>query len=237
MRLELEFKVEERILPKDYRREILSFFKMSLEKYDSEIFKFFYDNAEQKDFTFATYLPIDYFESNKILLKEDRFKVFFSVENLIEGVHFYNAFVLMKNKPFIYGKEKKFTLTGIRKVQDKKINREMIIVKAKSPILIRERLEEKNKDWYYLITEEKGRSILKKNILFNLKDKFSEESLKNLEIIPIDVKKSIVDFYGAKIQGSSGTFVLRGEKKLLQHFYDSGLGSKKSSGFGYLEIV
>jgi CRISPR-associated endoribonuclease Cas6 len=237
VRFELDFKTEENYFVKDYRRQILSFIKQSLERYAPVVLEYFYKNPKQKEYTFSIYLPIEKIEDDKIYLKENRFKMYFSIKNPIYALHFYNAFLKMKGQLFSSAKNPGFILTSLRKSEEKKILKEGAVFKTKSPIIIREHNREENKDWYHLLSDPQGVEVLKRNLKVNLEGKFSEKILNELEIIPIEIKKNVADFYGIKMQGSSGIFALKGDMELLNHFYMSGFGSKTSSGFGYLTLI
>lgn len=236
MRLEIECNLEESIVSTSYNRKILSFFKKSLELYDKELEKKYYEESCEKDMSFSCFFPIEKIEKDRIYLKEKKFKIFMTFNSIIDGIHFYNSFMNAKNKneSFLFY-ENKFNIVNILKLNEKKILGEIAIFQILSPIVIREKIDRGN-DWYHTL-DEKGIKILKKNILKSLENKFSKEDLSNLEIIPIDIKKVIVNFYNIKFPTTKGIFAIKGKKEILEYFYKSGFGSKKSSGFGMLELV
>lgn len=236
MRLKIECGLEENTISTSYNRKILSFFKKSLELYDREVEKEYYGEPCKKDMSFSCFFPLEKIDGDKIYLKEKNFKIFITFNSIIDGVHFYNSFVNAKNKKIQFNfYENKFTISNIIKLNEKKINNNIAIFQTLSPIIIKEKIT-KEKEWFHIL-DEKGIEILKKNLNYSLKDKFSLEILDQIEIIPVDIKKIIVNFYNIKFPTTKGIFILKGNKEVLNYFYKSGIGSKKSSGFGMLELI
>lgn len=237
MRFKINCEFEESIIPKDYRRLILSFFKKSLESYDIERYKFFYAEPKEKDMSFGCYLKIEKFIKDKVILKDKDFSITISIENPIEAIDFYNAFISSKGKKFSFGKENNFKVLNLFQIRETEIKKNIAVFKTLSPVLIAEHKKEKNKDWYYVLGEEKSLDVLKKNLSYNLSSRFSNNEIEKLEIIPLDIKKTVVSFYGLQFPASTGTFAIKGSKEILNHIYKSGFGSKKSIGFGCIDII
>ncbi|MCS5420966.1 MULTISPECIES: CRISPR-associated endoribonuclease Cas6 [Psychrilyobacter] len=234
MRFEIRCKLEKKVISTDYRRKILSFFKRSLEEYNREIKKAIYDDPERRNFTFSVYLPVEKIEKDRVYLKNDGIKVFLSVENMMEALHFLNALIGSKGKKFSMG-ENSFVVRSIHKREEIEIVRDEVIFKALSPIVIREVREGKN-SWYHDF-DKKGMEILKKNTLYNLKDKFYKSSLEEFEVVPIKTRRTVVSFYKSNFPVTLGTFYVKADKKILNYLYKSGFGSRSSAGFGMLEVI
>lgn len=236
MRIEINCKLENKEIALDYNRKILSLFKKALENYKPEIKDYFYGDPKEKDMTFSCYLPIEKIEENKIFLKENKFKITLSLEKTIEAIHFYNALIIGKNLKFDFGNNKAEIL-DVKSLKEKEINSEIIMFKTLSPILVREKPKDSNKSWYYVLNEEKAMEVLKKNLIYTLKNKFLIKDIEDLEIIPIDIKKVIITYYNFKLPATKGIIVIKGKKEILNYFYKAGFASRKSSGFGMLEII
>jgi len=234
MRFEIRCKLEKKVISTDYRRKILSFFKRSLEEYNADIKKAIYDDPERRNFTFSVYLPVEKIEKDRVYLKNNDIKIFLSVENMMEALHFLNALIGSKGKKFSMG-ENSFVVESIHKRQEKEIVRDEVIFKTLSPIVIREVREGKN-SWYHDF-DEKGMEILKKNTLYNLKNKFYKSSLEEFEVVPIKTRRTVVSFYKSKFPVTLGTFYVKADKKILNYLYKSGFGSRSSAGFGMLEVI
>ena len=163
--------------------------------------------------------------------------VIFSIEDVLGAMHFYNAFLGMKNKKVPFDNNNKCKLTLFRKLVEKEIKSDVAIFKTLSPILIREHMREGDKNWYYLLNEKKGLEILKKNLLYILSSRFKKEDIEKIEIIPIEIKKTVVSFYDMQFPASRGIFAIKANKEILNYFYKVGFGSRISAGFGLLELV
>lgn len=236
MRLKIECELEDNIVSVDYNRKILSFFKNSLENYNKEIQMSYYENPKEKEMSFACFFPMKKIEKDNIYLIENTFKIFITFNSIIDGIHFYNGFLnSKKNKIKFKLGNNSFYIKNIIRLKEKRITEEIAIFKTLSPIVIRENIS-KTKEWFYFL-DDKGIEILKRNLLFSLKEKFSEEKINMLEIIPVNVKKTIVNFYNIKFPTTKGIFIIKGDKEILEYFYKSGFSSKKSSGFGMLELI
>ena len=234
MRYEIELELKEKILPLDYRRNFISFFKKILADYNQELKNLIYNKSDLKNFTYSLYLPIEKIEEEKIFLKFYRIKLFLSTEDIMLSLHFLNAFLEAKSKKIYLNSENLIEIIKIKKIQEKEIKDNYSTFKILSPIVIREHTREK--DFYHLL-DEKGIKVLKKNIIFNLKDNFPISYLEEIEIIPIETKKTVVSFYGLKMQVTLGVIGIRANKKILTHFYKCGLGSKRSAGFSMLDLI
>lgn len=237
MRFSIECILEKDEISTSYNRKILSFFKKALEAYNKDIKKFFYDEPMEKEMTFSCYFFIEKIENNKIKLRENNFKIFITFNSIIDGIHFYNAFLEARaNKiEFNIGDNNSFKIKNITKIKEKEINGTAGAFKLLSPLVIREKREGK-KDWYHFL-DEKGIEVLKNNLYYSLREKFSKDILESLEIIPLDVKNVIVNFYDIKFNTTKGLIALKGNRELLDYFYKSGIGSRKSSGYGMLELM
>lgn len=237
MRLSIECNLEKKEIPLAYNRKILSFFKKSLENYNKDIKNFFYDEPQEKEMTFSCYFPIEKIEKDKIKLKYHNFKIYITFNSILDGIHFYNAFIEAKSKYIKFSVEEgnNFLIKNIIKLKEKEILGTGAAFRLLSPLVIREKREEK-KDWYHFL-DENGIEVLKKNLCYSLKDKFSKKSLESLEIIPLDIRGTVVNFYDIKFNATRGIIALKGDNELLNYFYKAGIGSRKSSGYGMLELI
>lgn len=238
MRLKIECVLKENFVCLDYRRSILSFIKKSLENYSEEIKKKYYNEYKPKDMTFACYFPIENIENNQINLTNNIFAIFLSFDSIIDGVHFYNAFNIAKKNHIQFNLGKNiFQIKNIVKLQEKEIKEDKVTFKTLSPIVIREQIEDEDrkKEWFHKL-DEKGIEVLKKNLCYSLKDKFSIKELENIEIEVEKARVNIISFYKIKFPATSGKITVKGDKKILNYFYRAGLGGKCPSGFGMLDI-
>lgn len=234
MRYEIELELTEKILPLDYRRNFISLFKNVLENYNRDLKEALYTKSDPKNFTFSLFLPIEKIEKGKIFLKSHTIKLFLSIDGIMLSLHFLNAFLDSKSKKIFLNPENSVEIMNIKKLQEKEIKENYKIFKTLSPIVVREHTREK--DIFHLL-DKKGIQILKNNIIFNLKDRFPMKFLQEIEIIPMETKKTVVLYYDTKIQVTLGTIGIKADKEILTHFYKCGIGSKRSAGFSMLDLI
>lgn len=238
MRLKLYFDLENERISIQYRKFLLSFIKFSLSNYDKEEFDKLYNNENViKPYTFAVFFYGPKFLEEEIILKDKKLELNISIEDYNIAVKLYNSFNHQKQKEFLIPNNK-MILRNISLIQEKEIKEDTIEVKFVSPLIVRDRNQLKRTDMYYSFGNEKFKSTLKINIREQLKiSNLPEDIINTFDISPINAKKIIVKFYEKKIEASVGTFELKGDKKLLDYLYKSGMGSKHSSGFGMFNII
>ncbi len=237
MRLKLNFDLENEFLPIQYRKSVISFIKQSLSEYNTEYYKKFYNDKDTtiKPITFAVFFHNPKFEEDKIYIEEKRIELNISIADYETSIIFYNAFNHQKNKKFSLDKNS-WTLKNINMLLEKAIDSEEITIKFMSPLVVRNHT--RDNDYYYSFNDKEFKNILKVNIKQELKiTNIPEELVDNLEINAIKAKKVIIKFYEKKIETSTGTFKISGDKQLLKYLYDAGIGSKRSSGFGMFQIM
>ena len=66
---------------------------------------------------------------------------------------------------------------------------------------------------------------------------FAEDIIGEVNIQPLKCKKVIVTHYGCKIETTVGILLLEGNETILSYFLRAGIGSRKSEGFGMLELL
>lgn len=228
MRIKINCKLQNHIVSTEYRRALISFLKCALINYNKEIFKKYYGNKQEKDFSFSCFFHIDYIKNNLIYLKEKKFHITFSFLDNNEAILFSNAFNNVKDKEFTIF-ENNFKIIDMVIEKEAEIKNE-INCKTLSPIIIR---DFNNK--YVSLDEEKGKEILINKLNSILKN---VDLPNNIEIENINVKKKPIHFYkNVKIISSIGTFTLIGDSKSLDYLYKIGLGSRRKAGFGMIDVI
>lgn len=237
MRLKLHFELKKPDIPNDYRPFLISFMKYSISHYDSSLFKTLYESGvKPKKYTFSVWLDNPDFKEEKAILKSNRMTMQISTGDTVLGVHMYNAFLRMKNQIFPIPMDNSLQLKQITLVPEKLIVKDCIRVKFISPLVVRNRSN--NKDYYYSISHSEFQQELLKTVQYQLElaEDFPVSSLDYFELIPIEPQKSVVLFYGQKMEVTLGVFEMRGNPVLLDYFYKNGIASRRSSGFGMFEI-
>ena len=237
MRFRLYFTLENENLPIDYRRNVISFLKLSLSEYDEEYYKKYYNQKDNivKPYTFSVFFKNPKISTNNVVVEDKQFELNISVEDYNTAIVLYNSLNKQKYKKFSLNKNS-WILQNISMVQEKEVNSDDIIVKFLSPLCVRSRKD--NKDFYYSFEHKEFEETLKINIKQQLKiTDFPETIVDNFKITPLNAKKVIIKFYEKQIETSTGIFKLEGDKKLLDYLYKAGIGSKHSAGFGMFQIV
>ena len=126
------------------------------------------------------------------------------------------------------------------------MNKERLIINnyavysSMSPIVVREHTGDNKKTWYYSLNEEKGREIFKKNLKYQLLERFSEEGILDIEEVDFQVlgnKEVKVKHYGIEVLSNICKVKVQAKPYIVDYIYKSGVGSRKSVGFGMLDLV
>lgn len=239
MKILLQFKLKNNKLPIDYRRVILSFFKKALSEIaDGKYYEKYYFKPERRNFSFAVNLPNPKFSKSEITLEENWFRITFSTSDKMTGFVFMSAFIKQKGNNFSAPLGNVFILTNISQIGDKTASSSTALVKMLSPLCIREHSRDENKNSYYSVAsesfEEKANKIIQEQLI---ESGFDDERVKGFSIKPLNSKKTVVFHYGNYIECSLGEFVLNGDKAIINYLLQSGIGSRKSAGFGLPILV
>ncbi len=242
MRLRLNFHTrDENKFPVNYRECIMSWIKHGLS--NDGAFNYLvpvYGSGEpiQKTFTFAVRLPKSSFFSEYIQLSEKHFDMYLSVSNPSDAITLYNAFNGQRFKEFALPLENSCTLVNISMQQEKEIKTNEIVCQLAMPLAVREHDKVTNKDRWFIYSDADFQERLHDVVLAQIITAGLDKSLiDGFSCEPINCKKTVVRFKGAMIQSTLGIIKLNGNIELLRLLYQGGIGSKKSAGFGYLNII
>ena len=239
MRLLLEFRLEENKISLEYRKFFLHFIKDSLfNANNGKYYNQFYNGANTKNYTFAIFLDKPQFQKEEIVLQSNRVKMLFSTSDKMTGFIFYSSFLERKKKKYPMERGNAIQLFNVRNLREQEIGASQILVKTNAPLVIRKHTREQNKDYYYSFEREEflqeARQTMERQLL---KAGFPESLIENLSIQPVKCRKVIVTHYGCKMETTVGTFLLEGNQTILSYFVQAGIGSRKSEGFGMLELL
>ena len=242
MRLELQFDLDKPEVNLDYRRLILSWLKAGLTRCNQgKYYERYFGGTEQKDYSFTVLLGRAKFTREKIYLPEPKMKVIFSADNRHKtGLIFYSSFLGMKNNHYPLPEGNAMTLRRVSQKREQLINESTSYFQTclGNGLCIREHDRETNRDRFITYKDsdfrEKAIEILKYQASMA---GFPESILKGLSIEPVQCKKVLVYFYKRYIDVSVGIFKMHGNPDVLQYFYEAGMCSKKSAGFGQVNIL
>lgn len=251
MRIKLHFELENNIIPKDYRILILSFIKNNLEKNFNESYKEIYgEKPTVKFFTFSVYLPKPKIEKEKIELDRNYFNVLFSIYDNKQFIEFYNSFNSMiiknENKENSYPlKNNKMELKNITMVNEKNIMSNRVRIKFLSPLVLRNHKEitinkkRKGADIYFDFNDSDFNEQINYSVSRLIKDLKLNGVNSNIKLKPYNnlARKTVVSFKNILINSSIGEYILEGDSELLNILYKTGIGSRRSEGFGMFEVI
>ena len=106
-----------------------------------------------------------------------------------------------------------------------------------SSICVREHNKEKNEDKYYIYSDPEFREKLDIVLKNELRSIISEKDIEEIVVNPIQCSKCVVKHYGNYIDTSIGLFEISAKPYILNYLHNVGIGSRKSAGFGMIELV
>jgi len=240
MRLKIELELENEHLPLDYRPTIISLFKHILTVYENgKHFRTYYEAGKDKPFTFAVGIPGSTFTKEKILVPNRKINITFSTSDIGTGIVFFNALLMQKNKSYPLAHENAMIVKNVSIEKEISITTNTIDVIFKSPLCVREHSKENNKDIYYSYEKKGFNEVLNKVVELQIakSNSLPTSILGDFSINTIDCKKTVVKHHSQFIEATVGMFRLTGNIALLNYLYTNGIGSRKSSGFGLIEII
>ncbi len=242
MRFNVEMVLSNENIPKDKNRIILSFLKHIYESYDKSYYESLYKSEENKvkDFTFSLYMKNCKFTREEIIIPEKKIILNFSTADMKDGILFYNAILANRGKPYNI-KGNSLTVCNINMNKEKPITNDYAVYSSMSPIVVREHKGDNKKTWYYSLNEEKGKEIFINNLKNQLLDNFGEERKLDIEEIKIEVlersREVKVKHYGIEVLSNICKIKVEAKPYILDYLYKAGIGSRKSSGFGMVNLV
>lgn len=234
MRLTLDYEITPDVIPKNYGRGFISLIKKLIEETDSLLFNDYYNQHKLKPFTFGTYFPQLQGNENDKLKVGEIVKVNFSTSSIQLATNIYNGFLKVKEHTWQNnGNSINFKPLRAYLQPDKKIDKENIVVKTLSPLLVNN-IGDSNK---FLLPGEEGFS---EGLEFSVSECAKEFLCYNSNFpfeIEVKVWKRRVLYHYKKMPSTIGIFEIKSKPEILQMIYDVGLGVHRSQGFGMVEVV
>lgn len=239
MKIELQFLVKKNVFPLDYRRIFISFLKNCISNCNKGEYKDkYYEPGREKEYSFAIFFEKPRFLKEKIELGLGKVKMIFSTSDKLTGFIFYSAFLENRNKKIPLEQDNEMTLIRVNEVNQQKIINQQALFQTASPLCIRQHNQQSNQDYYYSYSSKEFKETFLQVVRRQLLNAgFPDEHLAGLNIEPIYCKKVIVKHYNCNIECTLGKILLEGNQLILQYLLEAGFGSRKSSGFGMLELV
>jgi len=239
MRIEVQFLVTNKEFPLDYRRIFISFLKDCISNCNKGGYmEKYYEPGREKEYSFAIFFEKPKFSKERIEMESEKVKMVFSTSDKLTGFIFYSAFLDNKNKRFPLENGNEMTLVRVNEVKQQKVESRHVLFQTASPLCIRWHNPKTNQDYYYSYSNEEFKEVFLHVVKTQLVHAgFSAEYLQGLNIEPISCKKVIVKHYNCNIECTLGKILLEGKQAVLQYLLNAGCGSRKSSGFGMLELI
>ena len=98
--------------------------------------------------------------------------------------------------------------------------------------MVREHDRETNRDTYYSCEDEGYPDKLEQALKTQ-----AEEAVESSKLHCVTGRKVVVKHYGVYLDATIADFTVSGKNEILQCFYQNGVCSRRSSGFGMLEIL
>ena len=149
---------------------------------------------------------------------------------------------IVVNEKINIGK-KPLNVLSLEVFKNELITDQKIRVNALTPIEVHSTLikgDGKKKTYYYSPSESEYNELINNNLRKKWMAFHNQECPYNINISPVNIKycqERIRSFKGIVIKGWTGHFYLEGPPEFLQFAFMTGLGSRNSMGFGFIEKV
>lgn len=240
MRISVEFLLEQDSIDKDKNRIFISILKNCIKSYDENIYKrFFESGAVRKSYCFALYMKDAEFTRDKIVIPNKKIIFRLSTADLEDSIHLYNALIQSFRKTY-KAKENVLMINRINIEREKKIYDNQAVFTTLSPCISRKHKGDNKKTWYYSLNDEEGRTLFLDNLKIQLLEEFGQERILDINEVKFDVlsnKEVKVKNYGIEVIGNLCKLKIYAKSYILDYIYKAGLGGKRNSGFGMLDLV
>ena len=242
MRFKLDFITGQSELNADYRRYVLSFIKNALsQSVNGNLLDRYYTDTHTKDFFFTMIVSKPRFTKEKFQFADNKFSLVFSTDDGKQtGMYLMLAFLNQKNRKYPAEEGNFIMLKNIVQLDQKEI-RGMTVRFTTMPgssLVVREHDRDSNKDIYYSCEDEGYPEKLEQALKTQAEMAgFSETSVGSIRLHCVTGRKVVVKHYGIYLDATIADFTVSGENRILQYFYQNGACSRRSIGFGMLDIV
>ncbi len=223
------------------RNGIASLFKEALQKQNPELYSECYGNQSQntvKPFTFSYYAPhlkqIRIDQRNQFQFNGNTLQVHYSSSDYGFLVGQYNSLRHLKEYSLF---QKPVRLGHFYLRNQKTIHHNEVLFKILSPFIVR-KIENQQGVGYLKMDDPQFEDGLYFQIR-NYSQRYLNKDLKRGDFA-IDIRKCkplIVIHYGHGIDCTTGMIGVKAPPDVLKLIYDIGLGSRRSQGFGMVEVV
>lgn len=223
-------------LPIDYRSSFISIIKAAVEGYDPLLYELIFLSRTVKPYTFAVSFGDGVKISDNQILSPNSIEFKFGTLEPKLLIMLYNH-LITKRTFNIYNTE--FSLEHVHTKRPRRIKGSEALLRTLSPVLIRSHKNEKH-CLCPPCSNFPGDAEFHEALSYNM-----EEMSRHLgdmgsykpELEAVRLKRIIITHMGLKLPGFVGTFLLRADPRLLNLVITAGMGSRRSQGFGMVDVV
>ncbi|MEZ0323171.1 MAG: CRISPR-associated endoribonuclease Cas6 [Hydrogenothermaceae bacterium] len=222
----------------DYRRAVAKLIKVALKESSPDLFEIYYGNKKAnipKPFTFSVNFKPKGKENDFFILENNHLlNIYLSSFDPVFVVSIYNGLLELKENPMIFDNVK-HEIVDFFVFPERKFNKPEYTFKTLSPILVRE-IEDRKGKGFLSWENEKFIPNLIESINTMIKFYKNVDIKNNIDIKLEKMKSKPIRNYGGEI-GNIGYLTISADPEVLSFIYKSGIGAKRSQGFGMLEVV
>ncbi len=231
-------KLSKKELPLDYTPAFVSCIKKVTSKDVPEWFAKNYkiNEHKEKNFCFSVRFNKPVFSKDKIILADENIHMVIDICDFSDGIDLYNAFVKNKHLQYPFPNGNTLTITGVKIDNHKTINSSAILIKMLSPLIVR--INEENKNYYISCNDEEFGKYFSMSVATMLENLYGVKvEADSIKIFNDNSKKTVVNTFGNKITANVGTYVIRANSNILNVISQTGIGSRRSQGFGCFDVI
>lgn len=236
LKITVEAYIDKNEFPKNTTGTYISMMKGTFQNFSEELYKSVYETVKMKNYCFAVRFTNPEFQKDKIILGDNKFRMYISTNDFSMAVDMYNAFLKIRNKPFALPDDNSITVNRVRLENHDSILKNEIFIKMLSPLLVKK--HEGRKDYFYSWENDEFIPLLKQSVNQSVKELLGVDmSEREFEIVPYTPKKTVVNCFDMKVTANIGIYKLTGDLDILNFLYQTGIGCKRSAGFGMFEVI
>lgn len=240
MRYIIELELDKPEVPLDYHRIFLSFLKFALKKYEGgKFFEEYYGVGKKKAITFGVIFNEPHFSKEIITLQNPQIKMILASHDQKTAFVYFNALLEAKGAKHNIGAGNTMMLKRIRMDKEVDIYQNAVLFKMTSALCLRQHEREGNIDRYVSVESKDFYDVLRNSISEECQeyDRRLVSFIPELKIDAHRLRKTVVSFYGQKMEVSIGNLAFMGNPLLLDGIAKMNLGSRRGAGFGLLTYI
>jgi len=237
MRIIAEFALRQPNVPIDYYTVFQSFIKTALSRSDKPYYEELYKTNKMKDFSFAAIFNKPIFQDDRILLDNLSVSFVVSSSDIELIIRFYNSFLSLKKEEFPLAFGNSMSLKTIRQVHLPVVMGNQAYIKFISPLLVRDHDAQTNRDYYLSYDDPSFFRVLVNSIKAQGIEILGKDITQGLMIVPVKPCRTVIKTFGNKLNGNLGIYKLTGSPFSINYLLNSGVGSRRSQGFGLFNLL